>query len=324
MVRSMDGRILEHLFKVQAVTVTKPMNLAKQYLLLVLMYPGLILAGENMLTEKYTQENLNGLSTVENITFSAPGNLRVVQGASLGVVVRAEPKTMERLRLSIDNKTLFVALQKPMFSVSGGDLSVEVELPHISTLSVTGPGKIVTEALESKSLEVVLDGPGSLSGGKWVSESLSVQISGSGDFRVADITAPSVHMLRSGSAKVNIGEISTTNASVKSKGAGDITIRSVQGESLSVELDGSGNTVVSSTGSVKTQKVLVNGSANYRAERLQSQECSVSVHGSGDVEVAVEQRLNVNVNGSGNVKYHGSPHDIERSVQGSGKIQQAL
>lgn len=99
-------------------------------------------------------------------------------------------------------------------------------------------------------------------------------------------------------------------------GSGNINLNFVV-EEAALEVIGSGN--ITMTGSVTDLEVLIAGSGNVAAFAFPSQFCSVTISGSGNCEVEVEQELGVVISGSGNVRYRGNPV-INSQISGSGTV----
>lgn len=128
-----------------------------------------------------------------------------------------------------------------------------------------------------------------------------------------------------------------TVSAIRIRGSSDlIGATALEGESLMIEVSGSGNvdlevyyneitsiatgsSDITLAGEVTKQDVSITGSGNYRARELSSEECFITVTGSGDGEVRVSRLLDVKVSGSGDVVYHGNP-EVRSSVTGSGDL----
>jgi len=111
----------------------------------------------------------------------------------------------------------------------------------------------------------------------------------------------------------------TSNLEAVISGSGNIkaTVKSTE---VNSSIEGSGNITV--TGSTQKQSLSLTGSGNYRSFGLASEQTTVKLTGSGNIEVQASQTLNVTISGSGNVAYKGSP-TITQRITGSGKIRNA-
>jgi len=86
---------------------------------------------------------------------------------------------------------------------------------------------------------------------------------------------------------------------------------------LFVTISGSGN--ISLNGITLNQNISLSGSGSYMSFGLLSENCVVSLPGSGNCEVNVNSNLDIFIGGSGSVYYTGSPA-ITSTITGSGEI----
>jgi hypothetical protein len=101
-------------------------------------------------------------------------------------------------------------------------------------------------------------------------------------------------------------------------GSGNQTVTGVKTASLLVRVAGSGT--VTTSGSADAQDIQMAGSGTYRGSGLASKTASVNSAGSGTVELAVSDKLDVKIIGSGSVSYSGSPQ-VTQSILGSGTLR---
>jgi hypothetical protein len=107
------------------------------------------------------------------------------------------------------------------------------------------------------------------------------------------------------------------NMDVYVKGSGDVSM-SLAGETLSVAVQGSGD--LTFDGNVSHQDIQVAGSADYNAQELQSKTANISVSGSGNATLNVQDQLDIQVFGSGDILYKGNPQ-LNSQVHGAGHIK---
>ena len=101
-------------------------------------------------------------------------------------------------------------------------------------------------------------------------------------------------------------------------GSGNQTATGVKTTSLRVRIAGSG--AVTTSGTADAQEIQIAGSGTYRGLGLTSRTASVDSAGSGSVELAVSDTLDVKILGSGTVTYAGSPR-VTQSIMGSGTLR---
>lgn len=101
--------------------------------------------------------------------------------------------------------------------------------------------------------------------------------------------------------------------------AGSGTIKGTfKTENLVSKLAGSGDMFLS--GKTNRQKISLAGSGAIKSADLEAQDCKADIAGSGDVYVHAVKNLTAVVAGSGDVRYKGSPENVEAKVAGSGTI----
>lgn len=110
--------------------------------------------------------------------------------------------------------------------------------------------------------------------------------------------------------------IVTPSLTVSIRGSGDVTL-DLETIKVTTEIAGAGDARFE--GTTDHQDIFISGSGDYDAPRLQSKTAHIVINGSGDVDVAVADDLDVNIAGSGTVTYRGQPA-IHSQVFGSGKL----
>ena len=126
--------------------------------------------------------------------------------------------------------------------------------------------------------------------------------------------------------------------SVKISGSGDITFKDgIHSDNLQLSISGSGDMEgkldakdldcnISGSGDMKligraeNLKVRVVGSGDFTGKNLITQNSTVHLSGSGDVEINANDSINASLNGSGDIHYTGEAKNITKSKSGSGDI----
>jgi hypothetical protein len=86
-----------------------------------------------------------------------------------------------------------------------------------------------------------------------------------------------------------------------------------------LSIDIAGSGDVEAEGTVEHLIATIEGSGSADLSDLAARTASVSIAGSGDADVNVADRLDVTVRGSGDVSYRGNPR-VSQSVAGSGEV----
>lgn len=100
-------------------------------------------------------------------------------------------------------------------------------------------------------------------------------------------------------------------------GSGEISIKGVDNKNLSLAIKGSGD--VRASGKTGQLSIAIKGSGDVSAAKLSAKIVSISITGSGDANVSVEDSLSVSIKGSGDVTYRGDPL-IAQAIKGSGEV----
>lgn len=181
----------------------------------------------------------------------------------------------------------------------GPEINIWATLPNIQALDISGSGNITT-----------LDTLQNL-------ESLNLEIDGSGDMNVQLTTAQKLDMEIKGSGNIVVDAQNVTLHSYDINGSGDIRSNMGEAETSRFRIQGSGN--IEAIGSVDANVIEIEGQGNIKAFNLCSRTCDIKIQGSGDCNVKVIERLNVDIEGSGDVCYKGQP-SVTLNNDGSGNV----
>ena len=122
----------------------------------------------------------------------------------------------------------------------------------------------------------------------------------------------------SGSGKI-IGKktIETNSFKVGTSGSRHVELN-VKSSSVSVSTSGSSKIQIS--GTADKLEVKSSGSSNVGTYELEVDKATLTLSGSSDARIAVEESINARISGSGHVRYRGNPQKINTKTSGSGKI----
>ena len=84
-------------------------------------------------------------------------------------------------------------------------------------------------------------------------------------------------------------------------------------------MEGSGD--IELKGNVDTLKADIVGSGDLEAKKLKANKATLSVSGSGDMDVFVSQELSATISGSGDVTISGNPQKRDTKIRGSGDVK---
>ena len=135
------------------------------------------------------------------------------------------------------------------------------------------------------------------------------------DVEFAALTATQQH----GSGDLHVTAVQGARLDSSINGSGDLQIDSAQVGSFAVSIRGSGDVKVAGRADDAAYKI--EGSGDITADDLVARHVQVSIAGSGDAQIQATEAIVAHVAGSGDVTYSGHPHDVSRSVAGSGSIK---
>lgn len=112
-------------------------------------------------------------------------------------------------------------------------------------------------------------------------------------------------------------KLSSSDLAIEMNGSGDVEL-DIESQALKLSIDGSGDAKL--TGHAAKQTIMIDGAGDVDAEKLQAEETSIEVNGSGDCKVSASQALSIDIAGSGDVYYRGTPTRVTTNVDGSGSV----
>ena len=143
----------------------------------------------------------------------AGGNNVVIRvGERRSVVVKADDNLMNRVTTDVKSGALVIG-NTPGSLRAKSPMSVEVNVPSLNALALTGSGNIMVSGIKTESLTVTLSGSGNLFG-SGTATSLDITVSGSGNARFTQLDANNVHAVLSGSGVIFVTATKSLDASV--------------------------------------------------------------------------------------------------------------
>jgi Putative auto-transporter adhesin, head GIN domain len=145
----------------------------------------------------------------------------------------------------------------------------------------------------------------------------NITLAGSGNIYSEPLQTDDMRVLLLGSGDIEVKGLSGKDLSITLTGSGNITIEQIALTSVDTSINGSGD--IRLDGGADNQSIDVNGSGKYIAGGLETASANLSILGSSDVTLWVNEALDINVNGSGDVSYYGRP-TLNQSGFGSGNV----
>lgn len=138
-----------------------------------------------------------------------------------------------------------------------------------------------------------------------------------------NIVIPLINLIGlEGSGNVIVNDlIDQEDLSYELTGSGNVEFHKNHGtKRLFIKIEGSGNVkALDDFVDLEYLEIDISGSGNYDGFPNITDECNISIEGSGNCNVNVRNELDVVISGSGDVRYKGNP-EINASITGSGKV----
>jgi hypothetical protein len=151
------------------------------------------------------------------VELGGSNNVVIRVGEEQSVVVKADDNLVDRVTTEVQSGTLVIANTPGSFSTKS-PMSVEVSVPTLDTLQLTGSGNIVVDGIQTESLTVDLPGSGTLTGSGTATH-LEVTVGGSGTVQFTRLVADDVRAVVSGSGSIFVTATESLDGSVSGSGA---------------------------------------------------------------------------------------------------------
>jgi carbon monoxide dehydrogenase subunit G len=134
------------------------------------------------------------------------------------------------------------------------------------------------------------------------------------------LTAPNITALNvTGSGTINLVNTIDNEESITLSITGSGNIKgNIHTPDVKADVAGSGDIIIS--GETKNLEFEGNGSGDFKGKSLKAENATISISGSGDVEVNASVKLDANTTGSGDVNYYGNPN-VTSNKTGSGSVR---
>jgi len=151
-----------------------------------------------------------------SVDLAGTNNVVIRVGEQQSVVVRADDNLIDRVTTHVRSGKLVIGNTPGSFSTKS-PMSVEVSVPALNALTLSGSGNIVVDGIEAQSLTVTLPGSGTLTASGTTTR-LGVTVSGSGMVQFGRLVANDVHAVVSGSGTIFVTATKSLDASVPGEG----------------------------------------------------------------------------------------------------------
>ena len=150
------------------------------------------------------------------LDLTGSNNVTVVVGAPQSVVVRADSNLISHVTTQVVGGTLVIG-DTGSFT-RRAPMSVEVSVPSLTALNLSGAGQISVTGINVPRLAVTVSGSGLLSAAGTATQ-LDVTLSGDGQAQLFQLTARDVHAVVTGSGLIQVNATTSLDAAVPGTGA---------------------------------------------------------------------------------------------------------
>jgi hypothetical protein len=151
------------------------------------------------------------------VELGGSNNVVIRVGEEQSVVVKADDNLLDRVTTEVQSGTLVIGNTPGSFTTTT-PMSVEVSVPTLDALLLSGSGNIVVDGVEAESLTVELPGSGTLTGSGTATR-LEVTVGGSGTVQFTRLVANDVRAVVSGSGSIFVTATESLDGSVSGSGA---------------------------------------------------------------------------------------------------------
>lgn len=157
------------------------------------------------------------LARFSSVELAGSNNVSIHVGGTQSVVVHADDNLIGRITTRVQAGTLLIGNTPGSFTTKG-PMSVDVSMPALKALKLTGSGVISVTGIKTASVTVMLSGSGVLRASGSATR-LDVTLSGSGDAQLNQLVAREVHAVVSGSGRILVTATKSLSAAVPGSGA---------------------------------------------------------------------------------------------------------
>lgn len=149
------------------------------------------------------------------LDLAGSNEVTVVVGAPRSVVVHADTNLISHVTTRVVDGTLVIADVGNYTSHTS--MSVDVSVPSLTALNLSGDGQISVTGISGPQLTVIVSGSGQLSAAGTATR-LDVTLSGDGRAALSQLSARDVHAVLTGSGLIQVTAVSSLNAAVPGTG----------------------------------------------------------------------------------------------------------
>ena len=152
-----------------------------------------------------------------SVELAGSNDVTISVGDKQSVQVYADDNLIDRVTTAVNGATLVIG-DKPGSYTTDSPMRVEVSVPSLSELTLSGSGTITVSGVEGKRFTVTIPGSGVVRA-SGTTERLDAAISGSGQAELGGLEASAVRAVVSGSGQIIVTATKSLDASVPGSGS---------------------------------------------------------------------------------------------------------
>ena len=150
------------------------------------------------------------------VDLAGTNNVTIQVGGEQSVVVHADNNLLDNVTTEVQAGTLVIANTDSFTTKS--PMSVEITVPTLETLDLSGSGNIAADDIRASGLTVTLSGSGTLRA-SGTADRLVVTLDGSGDAQLEQLVAQDAIAVVNGSGRIVVNATNSLEASLPGTGA---------------------------------------------------------------------------------------------------------
>lgn len=176
------------------------------------------------------------IDAVTAVSLESLGHLTVSRGEP-SLTVTAGSGVIDSLTTEVRDGVLYLGTKRGIAAFRG-DVTYELTLPTLESLTVSGAGDVTADFAGADSIDIVIEGSGDVEGSGIDARSVRAAIDGSGDLELQGSTA-NVDASISGSGDIDLENLIAVDAVVSIDGSGDIRVHATS--TLDASISGTGS-----------------------------------------------------------------------------------
>ena len=156
------------------------------------------------------------LAPFRSVELAGSNNVTIRVGGRQSVLVHADRNLLQRVTTVVHAGSLVIGNAPGSFSTTS-PMSVEIRMPSLSVVALSGSGNVVATGIKTRSLTISLPGSGVLRATGSALQ-LTATLNGAGDEQLGHVSASFVHALLRGSGRIVVNTTHSLHASVPGDG----------------------------------------------------------------------------------------------------------